>query len=182
MNIIRMTGGMGNQMFQYALFLKLKALGREVKFDDINEYRHDNARPIMLWAFGIDYPKASMEEINKITDGFMGLHHRIRRKMFGRKSLEYMEKDCNYDELVLHKEPSYLTGYLQSDKYLADIEETVRKAFTFQPIIFDKLSQETKNQIRIYQKQIKESMAISLHIRRGDYLENNEVYGGNCTQ
>ena len=33
MNIIRMTGGLGNQMFQYALYLKLKEMGREVKFD-----------------------------------------------------------------------------------------------------------------------------------------------------
>ena len=34
MNIIRMTGGLGNQMFQYALYLKLKTLGREVKLAD----------------------------------------------------------------------------------------------------------------------------------------------------
>ena len=38
MNIIRMTGGLGNQMFQYALYLKLKEMGREVKFDDVKEY------------------------------------------------------------------------------------------------------------------------------------------------
>ena len=55
MNIIRMTGGMGNQMFQYALYLKLVSMGKEVKFDDITEYEHSNARPIMLWCFGIDY-------------------------------------------------------------------------------------------------------------------------------
>ena len=89
MNIIRMTGGMGNQMFQYALYLKLVSMKKEVKFDDITEYELSNARPIMLWCFGIDYPKASREEINEITDGVMKLSHRIRRKLFGRKSLEY---------------------------------------------------------------------------------------------
>ena len=31
MIIIRMTGGLGNQMFQYALYLKLRAMGKEVK-------------------------------------------------------------------------------------------------------------------------------------------------------
>ena len=67
MDIIRMTGGLGNQMFQYALYLKLASLGREVKFDDISEYSMENARPIMLWAFGIDYPRASREE--NITSG-----------------------------------------------------------------------------------------------------------------
>ena len=95
MIIIRMTGGLGNQMFQYALYLKLCSMGREVKFDDITEYELDNARPVMLWAFGLTYPRADQEEINKITDGFLNLSHRIRRKLFGRKSLEYQEKDCN---------------------------------------------------------------------------------------
>ena len=47
MIIIRMTGGLGNQMFQYALYLKLCSMGREVKFDDITEYELDNARPVM---------------------------------------------------------------------------------------------------------------------------------------
>ena len=61
MNIIRMTGGLGNQMFQYALYLKLCSLGREVKFDDITEYDRADARHIMLWAFGIDYPKADRD-------------------------------------------------------------------------------------------------------------------------
>ena len=39
MIIIRMSGGLERQMFQYALYMKLTSMGREVKFDDINEYR-----------------------------------------------------------------------------------------------------------------------------------------------
>ena len=53
MIIIRMAGGLGNQMFQYALYEKLRSMGKEVKFDDINEYRGERARPIMLAVFGI---------------------------------------------------------------------------------------------------------------------------------
>ena len=131
MNIIRMTGGMGNQMFQYALYLKLCSLGREVKFDDISEYDRPNVRPIMLWAFGIDYPRASKDEINEITDGFLKFSHRVRRKLFGRRSKEYYEGSCNFDEQVLVREPAYLTGYFQSEKYFKDIEGQVREAFTF---------------------------------------------------
>jgi len=41
MIIIRMSGGLERQMFQYALYMKLTSMGREVKFDDINEYRDD---------------------------------------------------------------------------------------------------------------------------------------------
>lgn len=181
MNIIRMTGGLGNQMFQYALYLKLTALGREVKFDDIIEYELSNARPIMLWCFGIDYPKASREEINEITDGFMKLSHRVRRKLFGRKSLEYHEADCNFDPQVLTRDPAYLTGYFQSERYFKDIEERVREAFTFQPVIFDKLSEDRKEKVLFYQNQIDNNLSVSMHIRRGDYLTTGEVFGGNCT-
>lgn len=182
MVIIRMTGGLGNQMFQYALYLKLVSQGKEVKFDDTSEYRLDNARPIMLWAFGLDYPKASQYEIDKITDGFMKLSHRIRRKLFGRKSCKYEEKGCNFDELVLEKEPAYLTGYFQSEKYFKTVETQVREAFCFKEAIFNGLSEWLENKIRIYQNAIDEELSVSLHIRRGDYLENNEVYGGICTQ
>ena len=51
MIIIRMAGGLGNQMFQYALYEKLRSMGKEVKFDDINEYRDEKAKPIMLSVF-----------------------------------------------------------------------------------------------------------------------------------
>lgn len=181
MNIIRMTGGMGNQMFQYALYLKLVSMGKEVKFDDITEYELSNARPIMLWCFGIDYPKASRDEINEITDGFMKLSHRIRRKLFGRKSLEYHEADCNFDPQVLSRESAYLTGYFQSELYFKDIEDQVRRAFTFQPVMFEKLPEDRKEKVLSYRDQIDNSSAVSMHIRRGDYLTTGEVFGGNCT-
>ena len=71
MNIIRMSGGFANQLFQYALYLKLRSMGKEVKFDDINEYRGEGTRPIMLSVFGLDYPRAAWEEITEFTDGSM---------------------------------------------------------------------------------------------------------------
>lgn len=182
MDIIRMTGGLGNQMFQYALYLKLSSMGREVKFDDISEYKLENARPIMLWAFGIDYPKASAEEINQLTDGFLKLSHRIRRKLFGRRSLEYHEKDCNYDRQILLRTPVYLTGYFQSEKYFEDIRDKVLEAFTFQPVIYDGLQDELKSRILSCLEAVEHTFAVSLHIRRGDYLESAEVYGGICTE
>lgn len=182
MIIIRMTGGLGNQMFQYALYLKLTSMGKEVKFDDYTEYALPNARPIQLWVFGLDYPVATREELNKITDGFIGIAHRIRRKLFGRKSLEYQEKDCNFDEQILQVEPAYLTGYFQSEKYFADIKEEVRRIFAFQPAIFKKLDKELRSKMDDYIGKMNETCSVSLHIRRGDYLENQDVYGNICTQ
>lgn len=181
MNIIRMTGGLGNQMFQYALYLKLKSLGREVKMDDFTEYENRAARPLMLWCFDISYLQATREELNQLTDGFMKLSHRIRRKLFGRKSLEYHEQGCNFDRNVLEREPAYLTGYFQSERYFKEIEGQVRDAFQFSDRIWQGLEQELLGKIKDYQRRINGSMSVSVHIRRGDYLENEEVYGHICT-
>lgn len=94
MNIIRMSGGLGNQMFQYALGMKLKSQGKEVKFDDINEYRDDDAKPIMLAVFGLTVPRATWDEINVFTDGSMKLKPRIRRKLFGRRKMSMRNRGC----------------------------------------------------------------------------------------
>lgn len=182
MIIIRMTGGLGNQMFQYALYLKLRAMGKEVKMDDFTEYEGREARPLSLWAFGIEYDRASREELCRMTDGFLDPVSRIRRKLFGRKSLEYMEKDCNFDPEILNRDPAYLTGYFQSEKYFADIEEKVRRAFCFSERIWEGIPTQLLERIRSYEQQIKTAMAVSVHIRRGDYLQNEEAYGGICTE
>lgn len=181
MNIIRMTGGLGNQMFQYALYLKLKDLGRQVKMDDVTEYENRDARPIMLWCFDLSYSRASGEEINRLTDGFLKLSHRIRRKLFGRKSLEYQEQSCNFDEQILLKEPAYLTGYFQSERYFKDIEKQVREAFSFSDKIWKEADAKTAKKIRDFQRKIDHSLSVSVHIRRGDYTENEAVYGNICT-
>lgn len=179
--IIRMAGGLGNQMFQYALYLKLCSQGKEVKFDDINEYRHDNARPIMLSVFGINYPRAAWDEIVEITDGSMKILHRIRRKLTGRKTLEYREKNDSYDPQALTIAPAYLTGYYQSEKYFKDIEEQVREVFTFPERSQMHLPEGLDQKIGTYVYMIEHTEAISIHIRRGDYLLVDDVFGGICT-
>ncbi len=181
MNIIKITGGLGNQMFQYALYLKLKSLGRDVKIDDLTEYEKPDARPNMLWCFNTSYEAASRQEIDRLTDGFMNLSHQIRRKLFGRRSLKYREADCNFDEQVLQRDPAYLTGYFQSEKYFKDIENQVRKAFVFSDRIWEGLDAQQVQRIREYQERIEGSLSVSVHVRRGDYLNSSEVYGGICT-
>lgn len=178
MNIIRMSGGIGNQMFQYALYLKLVSLGKEVKFDDVTEYKLDNARTVMLSVFGIDYPKATREELVKITDASMRPWSRVRRKICGRKSGEYHEASVDYDAAVLEKENAYLCGCFQSERYFKDIETQVRQSYQFRNV---EIPEEIEEDIQRYERQIKEGVSVSIHIRRGDYLDAADVYGGICT-
>lgn len=178
MVIIRLSGGIGNQMFQYALYLKLVSMGKTVKFDDVTEYALDNARPIMLWVFGLAYPRASAEEIITVTDGSMKLTDRVRRKLFGRRSLEYHEASTDYDGEVLARDAAYLCGCFQSERYFKDIEGTVREAFRFRRV---EIPEELKERIAEYESGIESGCAVSIHIRRGDYLDAEDVYGGICT-
>lgn len=164
MDIIRMSGGIGNQMFQYALYLKLVSLGKEVKFDDVTEYKLDNARPVMLWVFGIDYPKASREEVIAWTDAALDLGSRVRRKLLGRKSREYHEKSADYDEEVLRKEDAYLCGCFQSERYFKDVEGKVRDAFRFRRM---EIPEGMEEQVREYERLIAGTESVSIHIRRG---------------
>lgn len=173
--VIQLSGGMGNQMFQYALYLHLKALGKNVKIDDKTEYEgRDNARPIRLDVFDAKYETPSETEMLCLTDSYLDVVSKIRRKLTGRKTAEYMEKSQLFDPEVLKKDRAYLVGCWQSEKYFADIKEEVRKAFTFKDIALSE-------KMREYEKQMTETNSVSLHIRRGDYLEVSDVYGGICT-
>ena len=196
MIIIRMSGGLGNQMFQYALYLKLVSLGREVCFDDTTEYttvtddgRVRERRPKMLGVFGINVPKVRQEDLIRMTDSDLRLSSRIRRKITGRKSKLLHDQDFHFDPEFLRVEDGYFAGCFQSPLYFAGVEEKVRRAFTFPENILD--GQERAQAVR---QQILEPSgegtcrapyaacdSASIHLRFGDYLDNQKLYGGICT-
>ena len=182
MDIIRMEGGLGNQLFQYALYRQLQFMGRTVKMDVTTEYGRDHDRQHMLWALGASYEAATQDEINELTDGFMNLSSRIRRKLFGRKTKKYEEQSQNFDPFVFEKTPVYLTGYFQSDRYFRDVVGELRQELHFSEHIWDDISTDLKRKLQEYERQICSLEAVSLHIRRGDYLEHPEIYGVSCTK
>ena len=190
MNIIRMTGGIGNQMFTYALYLKFKSLGIECYIDDFSEYEgHDNARPLRLSVFDIEYPRVPRDLYNEYTDSYMDFFSRVRRKVFGRKQKDYTEASLNYDANLLKQDGKYLIGYFQTEKYFEDIKEQVLSEFKF--------NNETKLKSAKYIQtngltgllepnpqsiSVLKSNTVSLHIRRGDYLNLPDTYGEVCNE
>ena len=101
MVIIQLAGGLGNQMFQYALYLQLKSQGRTVKIDDVSGFVEDRQREPALGAFGITYERASRPELEAMLDCSPQLRHKIRRKLCGRKKKAYFEEDKRYKPAVL---------------------------------------------------------------------------------
>lgn len=179
MIILQLSGGLGNQMFEYALYLSLRAKGKHVKIDDVSDYRTPDRRPVQLSVFDADYERASEDEVIRYTDSSLSPLSRIRRKLTGRKSLLYRERDMEYDETVFERDPVYLTGFFQSEKYFADVKEEVRRRLTFSERVKAGLPESGREILT----RIEAGPSVSVHVRRGDYLHasHNGMYEGICT-
>lgn len=191
---VQMSGGLGNQMFEYALYLKLRSMGKEVKIDDFTCYG-EGERKKQLDVFGIrceqdagtafaacggpsellTYGRLTQKEYIALTDSDLGLQNKIRRKLTGRKDLSYREVSSDYDGEILIREPALFLGYFQTEKYFKDIEDEVREVYQFRGFT------PPPGVIR-YEEQIRECISVSVHIRRGDYLDPKykSLYEGIC--
>ena len=129
MIIIQLAGGLGNQMFQYALYLQLENLGRTVKIDDESGFVQDKQRVPALAGFGVTYERPSRKELEEMLDSSPLLYHKIHRKLCGRKKKSYFEADKSYKPEILQWDDIYLEGYWQTEKYFRAISEQVRTVF-----------------------------------------------------
>lgn len=168
MIIIKFIGGLGNQMFQYALYRKFKELGKVVKADltEIKEYNRHNGYEIEN-VFNVKIDEASIEEIKELKDNEQDIISKIRRKIFGFKKSHYIEKSNAYDENILNLDNIYLDGYWQTSKYFDSIKDVIFEDFNYN------FASDNKNEEVI--KLMKESNSVSMHIRRGDYVSNPEA-------
>lgn len=192
MVIIQLAGGLGNQMFQYALYLQFQNLHKEVKIDDVAGFVEDEKRDPSLSAFGITYQKADPKEIEEMLDASLLFWHRVRRKLFGRKRKSYFEADKRFKPEIFTWDDIYLEGYWQTEKYFEAVADQVRAAFDVGRLLMVQQAEDmvkagrTKQQTKVqtYLRQITQTQSVSLHIRRGDYLtpENQALFGGICTE
>ncbi len=180
MIIIQLKGGLGNQMFQYALYKSLKKKGRDVKIDDKNGFINDKLRNPVLAGWGAEYDRATDEEIVELTDARMDIFSRIRRKLTGRKTFRIDEISGKFNPRILELEDAYLVGYWQSNKYFADKEgeAEIRSVFEKRPqdLMKDALSWTVLQQIECCE-------SVSLHVRRTDYIDEEHIHIHNlCTE
>ncbi|EHU4794483.1 alpha-1,2-fucosyltransferase [Vibrio vulnificus] len=165
---IKLTGGLGNQMFQYATALSLAIKkGTNVTLD-ISEFKIYNLRNYELDKYNISSNTTSKSSI------IARIVKKIKAKSFFKKrylfeqSLEYIDNVESVGENV------YLDGYFQSELYFLDIKEKLIEEF------------QLKNDLSSYAAQIESEIThsnyttVSLHVRRGDYVTNsytNSVHG-----
>ena len=167
MIIIKLKGGLGNQMFQYACGRHLAQNNGDVLKLDLSWFRPggvaagDTVRPYALSAFAITADIATDEEVARIR-GPLFVIKAIMKKVIdkSRPVSSYV-----FDPRVLtRKGDVYLEGYFQSERYFKDIEPILRKEFQLKDplsVIAQKVLQD-----------IGSSNSIALHMRRGDYVSN----------
>ncbi|MGL5260447.1 MAG: alpha-1,2-fucosyltransferase [Lachnospiraceae bacterium] len=178
MLIIRLQGGLGNQLYQYALYLLLKEMGKHVKLDGTDYTKHAkfrDKRDLELSYFTeLSYELCTYKERLKYVDDRTSFFARLKRKiMKDPTSIVYEEGD--YMPEIFAMEDGYLSGWWNNEKYYHTIIPLLQEKIVF-PNTYNK---ETKEWLEVFEKQ---KNAVSVHIRMGDYIEKSATYGGICTK
>lgn len=187
--IVKLNGGLGNQMFQYAFALALsKKLNVEVIFDfrffeEIKEYKDLPQREYGLSNFAGECKEASTEDLAKIIPN---KKYSLLEKLLWQTLRINKYKPCGNvasprtayafnKNLLKSKDYYFYDGYFQNEKYFVDVREDALKAFSL------KEPPDEKNQALI--DVIKNTASVSIHVRRGDYitLESANKFHGTCS-
>lgn len=159
---ILVSGGLGNQMFIYALYYALRREKCQVQLDtSLYNYvkMHNGYELSDLFETDTPYMKYSILYISWLR--------------FVLKTGLFLKKDkFKYDPKIISSNAAYLWGYWQSDKYFDKYKSELLEVFKFKNL-------STKN-LEIANK-LKDESSVSLHIRRGDYM-NLSMYQGICSE
>jgi len=178
MRIVKVIGGLGNQMFQYALYLSLKDKfqNERILIDKrlFNSYKLHNGFEIdrVFHLDSVEY--ATQDEIKLVTFNVWNYKmQRIARRILPRLETEFIEEnEFFYDNNVFNKGDLYYEGYWQNYNYFKELGSLIRNSFQFKNDL-SLLNSNLLNEIS------KEAQSVSIHVRRGDYL-NHKTFGGIC--
>ena len=181
MIIIRVMGGLGNQLQQFALYEKLRSLGRDAKLDLSWFHRDVQAklaapRELELTRFpGLTIEACTHAERDRYLK--RGPLAKAWSVVWG-ESPVFTESEMYHPEIFTFTD-KYIEGYFACEKYYADRLETLRTVLSF-PLAVREV-QRVRNMNLM--NEMEERYSVSLHVRRGDYLdaENAKLFGGITT-
>ena len=176
MKIVYVKGGLGNQMFQYAFAKLIQKHTRDIVKIDMSRYdltKDDIIRQPRLLKFNIDLDIATTEEINSIKSISRLLRIKPSKKsqliegIFNNRY--YFERGLSYKNVNDLLRYDYYDGYWQSFCYVDEVFEDIRSDF----IPKYKVSASTNRMI----DRVKSEESVFVGIRRGDYTNNEKLYG-----
>lgn len=158
--VIRVLGGLGNQMFQYASALGLaRRIGAKLQLD------LDGFGSYASWDYQLDLMNVPQD---------LGTTPKKSRSIFGAKStgvVHYEEPHLHFDAgfLKLDATEIYLKGYFQCPHYFCEIREELLQRFSLK-------SDLSPPAVELSEKIQSTPNAVSLHVRRGDYLKLSDIH------
>jgi len=176
MIIVQLLGGLGNQMFQYAIARSLSNL-RGIDFRiDISAFDKYKLHKYSLHNFNISEKIANENELELFNASILKkLYKNLFEwcKPYYKKYIIIEKYDFKYDKNIFKiPENSYLRGYWQNENYFINIKRIIYDEFTIKNPL------EGKN--LEYSEIIRKENSVSMHFRRGDYVEDkttNSVHG-----
>ena len=174
MHIVKFQGGLGNQMFQYALYRKFQHLGYDT-YADLYPFTEKGyeTRDFALPVLGISLREAKKQDIIRLYGDVDSYFDRVWLRTIGKRTYDKERRIAFHPQILAVKE-GYFNGYWQSEKYFSDIRDILLKEFCF-PRITD------PENIRLEKVIKNDKYSVSLHLRMGDYLKVPKMYGGICT-
>jgi glycosyl transferase family 11 len=181
--VARLIGGLGNQMFQYAAGRALALRhGAELKLD-VSGFDAYKRRRYELGTLSINATVATDRDLaifGADAKPRWPLVDRVRRRvrMPGKvRALPvYREPHFHFDPAIATlRPPVYLDGYWQSERYFSDYAATLRRELVA-GVPFDPENATVAARIDAV-------TAVSLHVRRGDYVDDPKTsrYHGTCS-
>lgn len=169
MIIVNLKGGLGNQMFQYAFGRRLALKNNDVLKLDVTGLERtyvtgDIYRSFGLGEFIIEKTLATPIEITTFKYPYGFLSQVLRWFQF--KILRQTHSLFNPRELEQTGD-LFLDGYWQSPRYFDEIRSTLLTDFTLRLPLSPAGA--------TVAAQMKSTVSVSLHVRRGDYVKNPRV-------
>lgn len=168
MIITKLIGGLGNQLFQYAIAYRLAKLsGTEVKMD-IAGFEKYKLHKVAIHHLHVNFEQSVIDKnsINKLIHGY-GLRSLMKKYGLLKPRIRIIkdrEKGFQQDLITQYREDIYLDGFWQTEKYFKPVENEIREKFRV------RTPPSLANQ-QILAK-INDTNAVSVHLRRADYITN----------
>ncbi|HLO16357.1 MAG TPA: alpha-1,2-fucosyltransferase [Anaerolineales bacterium] len=166
MVLVQLNGGLGNQLFQYALGRKIALDRNTVPRFETSAFR-TQSREYKLHHYQVKGSPATEKEVRRFLGWEQNPWLKKVYRLYNSKRPYYRrvivdEQSVPFDKNIL-KVPKnvFLRGYWQSEKYFHDIAEILRQDLV--------LKTPLSGLNREMAKKIQTSLSVSLHVRHGDY-------------